>query len=52
MRPANERRRYIYNDVSHWLGASLDLSLLAVVQIHQGQCLMGLTGSVVMEGNY
>ena len=27
MHPANERRRYIMKDVSHWLGAYLDWSL-------------------------
>ena len=34
MRPANER--HYYNDVSHWLGAYLDLSLQTLVWSNDG----------------
>ena len=33
LRPANERRRYVCNNVSHWLGANLESALKALSYI-------------------
>ena len=33
VRPANERRRYFFNEVSNWLGANLESTLYTVIAL-------------------
>ena len=37
LRSANERRRYFCNDVSHWLGASLESALYPIMVLNRSQ---------------